>query len=119
MLQESRAFHAQRSRLMQLTDLLAQHVERHRHPLRSSSSSHGGFSSSGGGSSSRGCVSPRRGGDIAAAAACGDGGDGDAAAAKQTGGIDSSLVGCLSNVREPETGKLFDHKVSLSRTSQL
>jgi hypothetical protein len=102
LLQESRAFHAQRSRLMQLTDMLAQHVEQHRHPLSSNSSSGGGCSSSGGSSS------PGRGGDTAAAAA---GAGGEAAAAKHTAGIDSSLVGCLANLREPGSGKLFDHKV--------
>lgn len=99
-LQESRAFHAQRIRLMQLTDMLAQHVEQHRHSL-SSSSGGGGCSSSGGGGS------PGRGGDDDPAAADGT----TAAAAKHTAGIDNSLVGCLAKLREPETGELFDHKV--------
>jgi hypothetical protein len=99
LLQESRAFHAQRNRLMTLTNTLAHHVEQHRKISSSSSSD----------------TSAAAGDTLTAAAAVagrsGSGGGGDAVAAVCASSIDCSLVGCLSKLREPGTGQLFSHKV--------
>lgn len=104
-LQESRTFHAQRSRLMELTDTLAHHVEEHRTAgtvsvgvvngagvIRNSSSTSSSHKVAAGVSSSSSDNKLASGSNISS-------------------GIDSTLIGCLAKLREPDTGELFSHQV--------
>lgn len=84
---------------MQLTDTLAHHVEAYRSSSNRSSSS--GVEAE---IMTGPVASPKAGAGagVATIAAAGDGGGGV---------IDHSLVGCLANLREPDSGKLFSHQV--------
>lgn len=98
LLQESRAFHAQRNRLMALTNTLATHVEQHRKATLNSAAA-GGLPAA-----AAAAVAPAPG-------SSGSSGGGDAVATVGVqSGIDCSLVGCLAKLREPDSGQLFSHQ---------
>lgn len=90
---------------MALTNTLATHVEQHR-KISSGSSSRAPTDAAPAGSGFNAAA--------AAAGSSGSDGGGDAVAAVHTSGLDCSLVGCLSQLREPDTGKLFSHQVRYS-----
>lgn len=85
---------------MALTNTLATHVEQHRKaPLADSAAASGGLPAAAAAAAAPGSSSGSSGG-----------GDAVATVGVLQSGIDCSLVGCLSKLREPESGQLFSHE---------